>query len=127
MIKKNKDGKYVGDKIKVIFSCALISLAASANADVCLGRAESVALEVAGRQRSDIITIKGRVTDQYGKPLNAVKVLLKERARIVQTDSNGDYIIAAKIKENLEFSSTGFISKKVRISGEVLNIKLKKE
>ena len=78
------------------------------------------------KQSLGIIVIKGRVTDGEGRALKDVIVLLKERAKVVKTDSEGEYIITGHVKENLEFSCAGFKSKTVKISEQILNIKLKK-
>lgn len=77
-------------------------------------------------QSSDYLTVRGIVTDENGKALGGVMVLLKERARKVQTDINGQYVITLSRKEHLEFSCFGFKSKTVKVSAELLNIKLKK-
>lgn len=78
-------------------------------------------------QASTVIIIKGRVTDKYGEPLKNVTVLLIERARKVFTDANGEFIIGASVKDNLEFSLTGFKSKKSKLSEKMLNVKLIKQ
>ncbi|WP_165768095.1 carboxypeptidase-like regulatory domain-containing protein [Flavobacterium plurextorum] len=77
-------------------------------------------------QSTDVIVIKGHVTDGEGKALRGVTVLLIERARKVVTDSNGDYIISVYPKENLEFSFAGFKNKTVKVSDEIINVTLRR-
>lgn len=115
--------------IKLVYNKLLIyilsSFAMTVSAGSNLQRVDSN-LFFTLEQSLGVIVIKGRVTDGEGKALQNVMVLLKERAKVVKTDSNGEFIIAGHIKENLEFSCAGFKSKTMKISEEIVIIKLKK-
>jgi len=67
-------------------------------------------------------TLTGTVTGVDGLPIPGVTVRLKGAQGAVQTDVNGKYSIpAAASATGVEFSSLGFLTKTVGISGNVLN------
>ncbi|SFP74617.1 SusC/RagA family TonB-linked outer membrane protein [Parafilimonas terrae] len=55
-------------------------------------------------------TVTGKVTDEDGKPLQAVSVLVKNTKTGTATDSSGNYSIKAGPNVTLVFSSVGFVS-----------------
>lgn len=129
MIKQNKfkDKLYHASK-KLFFQLTFIFfilIVTDVNSMIAIKNTNNTSLRLK-KANNIIITVKGRVTDEEGTPLEGVMVLLKERAKIVKTNSNGDYLIAGMINENLEFSYFGFKNKTFKISKEILNVKLKK-
>ncbi|MGN6353867.1 MAG: SusC/RagA family TonB-linked outer membrane protein [Parafilimonas sp.] len=55
-------------------------------------------------------TITGKVTDEDGKPLQAVSVVVKNTKTGTTTDSSGNYSIKTGPNVTLVFSSVGFVS-----------------
>jgi len=62
-------------------------------------------------------TVTGKVTDEGGKKLSAVSVLVKGSTVGVTTDASGQYRITAASDAILVFSSVGFVSTEVPVSG----------
>ncbi|HTN06872.1 vWA domain-containing protein [Agriterribacter sp.] len=71
-------------------------------------------------------TVKGKVTDSTGAVLSAVSVTEKATANITQTDTNGNFVITvANAGAILVFSSVGFNTKEIKISGQsMLHVQL---
>lgn len=62
-------------------------------------------------------TVSGKITDQSGKPLEGVSVIIKETSRGTTTDASGLYSIPASAKANLVISSVGFVLQEVAVNG----------
>ncbi|HEY6899875.1 MAG TPA: SusC/RagA family TonB-linked outer membrane protein, partial [Puia sp.] len=62
-------------------------------------------------------TIKGKVTDESGKPLGGVTVRLGSGARTVQTDENGNFSIEAATGQELVISYVGYKEQRVGLDG----------
>ncbi|HRP32615.1 MAG TPA: TonB-dependent receptor [Agriterribacter sp.] len=76
-------------------------------------------------KKMELALIKGKVTDENGKPLPGVSVLVVGSNRGTIADENGDFTIDAKPGETLEFSIVGYITHSVKVGSEAaLNIKL---
>ncbi|WP_196886747.1 TonB-dependent receptor [Aureivirga sp. CE67] len=73
------------------------------------------------------ITVKGKVTNEKnGNPLLGVTLIVENSEEWTTTDEQGEFTLEnVKEKQFVEVSMIGFISKKVQITGEVLEIKLK--
>lgn len=72
------------------------------------------------------LIVKGKVTDENGKPASGVTVMVKGTTNGTQTDVNGDYSIS-NVPDNamLVFTSVGFDSKEVSVaSRRIINVKL---
>ncbi|MES1217666.1 MAG: SusC/RagA family TonB-linked outer membrane protein [Bacteroidota bacterium] len=70
-------------------------------------------------------TVTGKVTDESGKNLSAVTVLVKGASGGTTTDAAGQYRINAASNAVLVFSSIGFTSMEVSVSGRsVINVSL---
>ncbi|WP_343559045.1 TonB-dependent receptor [Sphingobacterium sp.] len=79
-------------------------------------------------QNQQLETIKGKITDPSGAPLNGVTVKVKGTNKVTQTDNSGNFSIEAKNGAMLVISSIGFAT--VEVAGNTqsaLNISLKKE
>lgn len=63
-------------------------------------------------------TVKGTVSDESGKPIQAASVLIKGTTRGTVTDKNGDFSITASPGNVLVISSLGFITKEVSLNDE---------
>jgi TonB-linked SusC/RagA family outer membrane protein len=70
--------------------------------------------------------VKGFVTDADGKGLQSVSVLINGTKQGVTTDINGQFVINAKVGDQLVFSYVGYINQTVTIQkeGAIINIKL---
>ncbi|WP_245729164.1 SusC/RagA family TonB-linked outer membrane protein [Niabella drilacis] len=64
-------------------------------------------------------TIAGTVTDDQGKPIPNVSVVLKGSSSGAATDAEGKFLIAAKAGDELEFSSVGFKTLSVKASADM--------
>ncbi|MDP9229825.1 MAG: TonB-dependent receptor plug domain-containing protein, partial [Bacteroidota bacterium] len=62
-------------------------------------------------------TVSGKVSDATGKGLSAVSVLVKGSANGTTTDAAGQFKIAASSNAVLVFSSVGYTSQEVSVSG----------
>ena len=60
-------------------------------------------------------TIRGKVTDGNGKPLQGVNVSIKGSTTAVQTDGSGSFAISAPDRSTLVFSSVGFASQELAV------------
>jgi len=61
--------------------------------------------------------VKGRITDEGGKPLGGVTVRLSKGGRTVQTDENGNYSIDAETGDELVISYVGYKEQRIRLDG----------
>lgn len=77
---------------------------------------------------SSVALITGRVTDEIDNPVQGVTVNLKGSAAGTTTDANGQFSINVPTGGTLVFTSVGYTSQELAISGqESLTIKLLKE
>lgn len=73
------------------------------------------------------IEVQGVVTDENGKPLVGVTVMVKNSKKGTQTDRAGNYVIE-NISENAElvFSSIGYVTQEVSVNGrKAINVQMK--
>lgn len=71
-------------------------------------------------------TVRGTLSDQNGQPLPGVAVLIKGTKKGTVTDINGYYILEAKAGDVLQFSSIGYETCEVTLTGKAsLNVILK--
>lgn len=73
-------------------------------------------------------TVKGKITDPNGNPLESVTISLKgKNGRAVTTNTKGEFDIKAKSGDVLEISFVGFKSEEVRITNTAtrINVALK--
>ena len=74
----------------------------------------------------NIITVKGRVTDEKGNPMPGVSVVINQTSRGVATDKDGKYDILVRADDVLKFSFIGYKDQTVPIEGkDELNVSLK--
>lgn len=79
-------------------------------------------------QNSDQKKIKGTVTSEIdGQPLFGVNVQLKGTNEKTATDADGGFTITARIGETVVFSYLGFVQEEVKITDDLLTIKLKED
>lgn len=69
-------------------------------------------------------TVSGVVTDAAGNPIPAVNVVVKGTATGVSTDFDGNYSLSATNGSVLVFSSVGFETQELIVSGVTLNVTL---
>lgn len=75
-------------------------------------------------RKMELAIINGKVTDETGKPLPGVSVLVRGTNRGTIADENGSFTIDAKPGETLEFSIVGYITQTIKVGSDVaLNIK----
>jgi TonB-linked SusC/RagA family outer membrane protein len=67
---------------------------------------------------AQIVTVKGKVSDDKGLPIPGVTVRLKGTNKGVSTNTNGAYSISYPGTGTLTFSIIGYIPKEVKLSGE---------
>jgi TonB-linked SusC/RagA family outer membrane protein len=72
-------------------------------------------------------TITGKVLDEKGAPLNGVTISVKEDGKVATTsDLSGYYkIVVTEKAKSLVFTSVGFVSQTIQISGSSINVQLK--
>jgi TonB-linked SusC/RagA family outer membrane protein len=73
------------------------------------------------------VTVSGKVTDVSGNLLPGVNIQIKGVKIGAATDFDGNYQIIAKNGGVLVFSSLGFKTKEVSISGSILNVSLEED
>lgn len=66
----------------------------------------------------DIITVKGRVTDEKGDPLPGVSVVINQTTRGVATDHKGYYDILVRADDVLKFSFIGYKDATIPVEGK---------
>ncbi|MCY1720606.1 carboxypeptidase-like regulatory domain-containing protein [Prolixibacteraceae bacterium Z1-6] len=94
-----------------------------------------IKLEASAKQRntqsSDItfikrFNVKGKVTDENGKPISAASIVIKGKNTGTITDDNGDYsLVLGSQNEILLFTKQGYQNKKEMIYGNEVNVVLK--
>lgn len=72
-----------------------------------------------------ISKVTGTVTDESNKPLQGVSVSARPSGKVVVTDANGHYSIAAVSGAVLTFSYTGLTSQDITVDKDLINVKLK--
>lgn len=76
-------------------------------------------------QERNIITVRGRVTDEKGNPMAGVSVVINQTTRGVATDRDGKYDILIRADDVLKFSFIGYKDRTVPVEGKaVLNVSL---
>ena len=63
-------------------------------------------------------TLQGKVTDESGKPLQSVSVIVKGTSRGTTTNESGNFTIPASSGDVLVVSSVGFDNKEVNVANE---------
>jgi len=69
-------------------------------------------------------TIKGKITDSKGTPLEGVTIKLANAKTNAISSKNGSYAISASINDVLEFSYIGFESKRQTVLSNEVNVSL---
>ena len=69
-------------------------------------------------------TIKGKVTDNNGNPLEGVTIQLTKAKNNTLSGKNGDFSINAAINDILAFSYIGYVTKKQTIVSTTINVSL---
>ncbi len=70
-------------------------------------------------------TIKGRITDEGGQPIEGASVIVKGLTNGVSTNDDGDFEISTASNSTLVVSSVAFASKEIKVNGkQFLNISL---
>ena len=73
----------------------------------------------------EIITVKGRVTDEKGNPMPGVSVVINQTTRGVATDKDGKYDILVRTDDVLKFSFIGYKDATVPVEGKsTINLSL---
>ena len=78
---------------------------------------ETAASVTAVRSIQQQSSIRGNVKDNQGNPLIGVSIQIKGTTTGGITDLNGDFSVAAKVGDVLEFSYIGYKSVEIRVSG----------
>ncbi|HYJ64337.1 MAG TPA: carboxypeptidase-like regulatory domain-containing protein, partial [Parafilimonas sp.] len=63
-------------------------------------------------------TLQGKVTDESGKPLQSVSVIVKGTSRGTTTDEGGNFTLSVSSNDQLVVSSVGFITKEIKVGDE---------
>jgi len=70
-------------------------------------------------------TVRGKITDETGKPLPAVSITVKGSTRGTTSDENGTFSISASPGDIIVVSSVGYLNKEITVGNEnALNISL---
>lgn len=70
------------------------------------------------------VTVTGRVADAKGGGLPGVTVVVKGTTQGTSTDGNGNFTLAVPSGSTLVFSSIGFVSQELPVTGPTLNVVL---
>ncbi len=90
----------------------------------------SLTISTGYAQQTNLVTIKGTVTDVNREPQQGVNVWVKTTpTHVVVTDQNGNFSIAAKMGDVLQFSKVGLKLKELTITSATgnLNIAMEKD
>jgi TonB-linked SusC/RagA family outer membrane protein len=69
--------------------------------------------------------VQGQVTDENNRPMQGVRINIKESKQTTSTDANGNYSLTTTSKgQTLVFSYIGYFSKEVLITQSTMNISL---
>ena len=71
--------------------------------------------------------ISGRVTDEKGEALPGVTVLVKGTSNGTSTNANGEFTLDAPAGSTLVFSSVGYVSQEVAVTGPTLAVALRQD
>ena len=87
-----------------------------------------VAVGVATSLNAQILTVRGRVSDaDTKKAVIACKVSVEGGGVGTVTDKNGSYSVSVVMGDTLVFSSAGYVTRKVKVNGKVVNVMLMSE
>ncbi len=62
--------------------------------------------------------VRGKVTDEAGKPVPSASVMVRGTSRGTSTDENGAFAISVSRGSTLVVSSVGFANKEIRVGNE---------
>ncbi len=71
--------------------------------------------------------VTGRITDNTGKPLEGVTVMVKGSKKGVSTDSKGQFTIEAAAGSTLVFSSAGYLALELPATSDAMTVVLKED
>jgi TonB-linked SusC/RagA family outer membrane protein len=74
---------------------------------------------------ADNVPVSGRVTDPKGEPLPGVTVLVKGTTNGTSTDANGNFSLSAPENSTLVFSSVGFKTQELAVTGATSTIAIR--
>jgi TonB-linked SusC/RagA family outer membrane protein len=74
---------------------------------------------------ADNVPVSGRVTDAKGEPLPGVTVLVKGTTNGTSTDANGNFSLSAPENSTLVFSSVGFKTQELAVTGATSTIAIR--
>lgn len=76
-------------------------------------------------EKKEIISVKGRVTDEKGNPLPGVSIVINQTMQGVASDNKGNYEILVRTDDVLRFSFIGYKDATVPVEGKTtLNVSL---
>ena len=106
----------VGDVLEVLFAGTENTWKLSGR-QIVIGKAAAVGKT----EKQATLRVMGSVKDHSGEPLIGVTVFVKERPNIgTATDINGNYLIAERRDDVLEFSYVGYKTQDVAVAGRGL-------
>jgi TonB-dependent starch-binding outer membrane protein SusC len=73
---------------------------------------------------SQTLTVKGRITDEKGAPVNGASVVVKESNNGTTTDPSGNYTISVNKGATLVISAINFLPKEIKVSSATENVVL---
>jgi len=64
-----------------------------------------------------VVTVKGKVTDESGKPVSGASIVVKGTSKGTSTNEAGNFELSAPDNATLVITHTSFISKEVKVAG----------
>ncbi|WP_052732698.1 SusC/RagA family TonB-linked outer membrane protein [Hymenobacter terrenus] len=107
----------LGSVLPTLLCCLPLQMAA-------IGRVSATPLAIGIRDARPTTLINGRVVDEKGEGIPGVTVLVKGTSTGVSTNSNGDFSLDVPDGATLVFSSVGYASKEVAVTGPTVNVTL---
>lgn len=78
------------------------------------------------KQEPDFISIKGRILSSAGEPLPGASITVKNGAKGVTSDDNGDFYIEANMGDVLVVSLIGFVTQEIKIDKNTMSVILER-
>jgi len=121
----NKDKTTPAKRLKLLWALPVIAILLAAFSKPNYVSGENVNSTIATNEKT--ITVKGKVTDEKGKPLQGTSIIVANTTTGTISDANGNYTFAGiKPSDEIVFSYVGYDTKVLKAASE-LNVSMSKK
>jgi TonB-linked SusC/RagA family outer membrane protein len=125
LVSVNAEGKTVNEILDQVFANTDNTYTISGR-QIVINKTKKVSnkiLDALPQQKSNVPMVRGSVIDEDGQPLVGVSVKIAGTTKGVITNVDGEYQIAAKSTDHLEYSFIGMLSQSIRVGTQkIINV-----